>query len=65
MVSKVKEDFLGETTKVVELEEQNLPMTVLAMSGRAVNEYKTMEVIMYSKKKPFHFLIVFDKPATY
>ena len=50
VVSKVKE--------TVELEKENSPKKVFAISERAVNEYKIMEVVVYAKR--FHFLIDFD-----
>ena len=50
VVSKVKE--------TVEFEKENLPKKVLAISERAANEYKIMEVAVYAKR--FRFLTDFD-----
>ena len=42
VVSKVKEDFLDETIRVEELEEENPPLTILVSSGVTTNPWKLL-----------------------
>ena len=60
VISEIEEDFLDETIRVEELEEENPPLTMLVPSGVTANVYKIMGAIVYAKRKPFHFLIDTD-----